>query len=146
MTHKLSDRLQQTATCRLVRGVFVSTVGLVLLFPIYDLLTGDISMRIWRMLLVSLSLLVYLYVFVCMVGRWSEYKQRMLLPSRYVPWVVLLIVSCGVAFYHDFVLGITSWIPYLFVLAVAVMMGMVAVISSIREHLHINKLTKLLHL
>lgn len=146
MTHNLSDRLQQTATCPLIRVVFLVTMVLLCVLPIYDLLMGDFSYKLWTMLLVSISLFVYLYGLVCLVGKWSEKKQRMRIPSYYLVWIIVLIFACIVACYHDFFLTTSTWKPYLFPLAISLIISILAIIGTLRTPITIKKITKFLHL
>lgn len=146
MMPNLLDRLQLTSTCRLIRVVFFFTMALLFVLPIYDLFMGYFSYKLWTMLLVSISLFVYLYGLVCLVGKWSDRKQRMRIPSYYLVWIIVLIFACVVACYHDLFLITSTWKPYLFPLSISLIISILAIIGTLRTPVTIKKITKFLHL
>ncbi len=118
MKHNFFDRMQQTATSWLIRGVFIFIVALLFVLPLYDLFTGNMAYKVWTMLIISVLLLLYEYVMIYLTGIWDEDKQLMRVPTLCLIWNVLLIVACCVAFYLDFFV-ISVLYPYFIPMIIA---------------------------
>ena len=135
----LLNRSYQTTTSWLVRGTLLITLALLFILPLYDLFTGTISHKIWMLLVVSMSLLLYVYVIVYMVGKWNEDRHRMKVPKVFKIMLSILIVAFLVALYRDFYLSGFGIRPYIITMALAVVILFVAAIRLlIRRHKYIK--------
>ena len=85
----LFERLHRATTSRLVRTMFVLTIILLFLLLMYDLLTGTLSFRIMKMLIISTLLLIQAYVipivitFVILVVATTHYIRMRIRAKRY---------------------------------------------------------------
>ena len=114
MKQDFFDRIHHTATSWLVKGVFVFIVALLFILPLYDLFTGNMSYKVWTMLIVSTLLLIFEYIVICVTGKWDESHQLMEIPVLYFVWIILLILACCIAFVLDFFIKSILhpyWIP-----------------------------------
>ena len=124
------ERVQQISSSWYVRANLISMMTLMLLFPLYDLFTGNISYVIWILLIVSVLMLGYMYVLVYMVGYWNEARKMMLLPSGFVGLLVLMLITFLGAFYTDLFI-VSSWYPYLVPIGVAMFSIFVAFVRFV---------------
>lgn len=118
MKQDFFDRTHQAATSWLVRGMFIFIIALLFMLPLYDLFTGDMSYKIWTMLIVSSLLLIFEYVVIYLTGIWDEKKQIMKIPVLFIIWIILLILACCIAFFLDFCIKSILhpyWIPVIVV-------------------------------
>ncbi len=138
MTHNLFDRVQQASTSWFVKGVFIVVVILLFLLPLYDLFTGNLSYKVWTMLVVFTSLLLYDYVMIYITGKWNNAKQLMQVSALCRFWIVLLVLACFVALYYDFFTNTFSH-PYLIPLAMAGVGLLVAIIRVVRKRIRLKK-------
>lgn len=118
------ERMHQAASSRIVKWVFGLTILLLFLLPLYDLVTGNLSNKIRTMLIVSSSLLIYVYIIICMIGKWNKNRQLMEIPRLYFVWIIVLFLTCILSFYRDFFVA-TSHLTYLIPVGIA-MAGLVA--------------------
>ena len=131
----LFNRSYQVTTSWLVRGTLIITLTLLFMLPLYDLFTGTISHKIWMMLVVSMSLLIYVYVIVYMVGKWNEEKQQMRVPKVFKIMLFVLILASLVALYLDFYTYWFSIRPYILpIILAAVVLHVAAIRMLIRKH------------
>lgn len=139
MRQEFFDKIQQTATSWLVRGVYVFIVALLFILPLYDLFTGNMAYSVWTMLIVATLVLIFEYIVILLTGKWNDGKQLMEIPVSSIVWIVLLILACCVAFLLDF---FTKSIlhPYLIPVVIAILGS---IIFFIRErHIKSNKIDK----
>ena len=127
---RFCERVQQISSSWYVRANLISMMTLMLLFPLYDLFTGNISYVIWILLIVSVLMLGYMYVLVYMVGYWNEARKMMLLPSGFVGLLVLMLITFLGAFYTDLFI-VSSWYPYLVPIGVAMFSIFVAFVRFV---------------
>ena len=139
----LFERLHRATTSRLVKMMFAFTMGLLFLLPLYDLITGDLSYRIVTMLIVSTSLLVYVYVIICMIGKWNKHRRLMLVPRSYAIGLMILFITCIISLYQD--LFVKSDIrSYLIPMSIAFVMLSVAIIRYVRMRIKAKRISSLL--
>ena len=118
MKQDFFDRTHQAATSWLVRGVFIFIIALLFMLPLYELFTGDMSYKIWTMLIVSSLLLIFEYVVIYLTGIWDENRHLMKIPVLCIAWITILIVACGIAVFLDFFIKSILhpyWIPVIVV-------------------------------
>ena len=134
----LFERLHRATTSRLVITMFVLTIILLFLLLMYDLLTGTLSFRIMKMLIVSTLLLIYVYVIICMIGKWNKHRHLMMLPHSYLVWMIVLLISCIPSMYQDLfvVHGIQA---YVIPIVIAFVILVVATTHYIRMRIRANR-------
>ena len=120
MRQEFFDKIQQTATSWLVRGVYVFIVALLFILPLYDLFTGNMAYSVWTMLIVATSVLIFEYIVIYLTGKWNDGKQLMEIPVSSIVWIVLLILACCVAFLLDFFIK-SILHPYLIPVVIAIL-------------------------
>ena len=133
MRQEFFDKIQQTSTSWLVRGVYVFIVALLFILPLYDLFTGNMAYSVWTMLIVATIVLIFEYIVIYFTGKWNDGKQLMEIPVSSIVWIVLLILACCVAFLLDFFIK-SILHPYLIPVVIAILGR---IIFFIRER-HIN--------
>ena len=139
MKQEFFDKIQQTATSWLVRGVYVFIVALLFILPLYDLFTGNMAYSVWTMLIVATLVLIFEYIVIFLTGKWNEGKQLMEIPVSSIVWIVLLILACCVAFLLDFFIK-SILHPYLIPVVIAILGS---IIFFIRErHIKSKKMDK----
>ena len=139
MRQEFFDKIQQTATSWLVRGVYVFIVALLFILPLYDLFTGNMAYSVWTMLIVATLVLIFEYIVIFLTGKWNDGKQLMEIPVSSIVWIVLLILACCVAFLLDFFIK-SILHPYLIPVVIAILGS---IIFFIRErHIKSNKIDK----
>jgi hypothetical protein len=138
MTHNLFDRVQQASTSWFVKGVFIVVVILLFILPLYDLCTGNLSYKVWTMLVVFTSLLLYDYIMIYITGKWNNAKQLMQVSSLCRFWIMLLVLACFVALYYDFFTN-TLRHPYWIPLGMAVLGLLVAIVRIVRKRIRLKK-------
>ena len=139
MRQEFFDKIQQTATSWLVRGVYVFIVALLFILPLYDLFTGNMAYSVWTMLIVATLVLIFEYIVIFLTGKWNDGKQLMEIPVSSTVWIGVLMLACCVAFLLDF---FTKSIlhPYLIPVVIAILGS---IIFFIRErHIKSNKIDK----
>lgn len=136
----LFERLHRATTSRLVRTMFVLTMNLLFLLPMYDLVTGNLSHRLITMLIVSTLLLIYVYVIICMTGKWNKHRHLMSLPHSYLFGMIVLFGSCVISMYHDLFVehGIRA---YVIPIVIAFVMLVVATTHYIRMRIKAKKIS-----
>ena len=139
MRQEFFDKIQQTATSWLVRGVYVFIVALLFILPLYDLFTGNMAYSVWTMLIVATSVLIFEYIVIYLTGKWNDGKQMMEVPVSSTVWIVVLMLACCVAFLLDFFIK-SILHPYLIPVVIAILGS---IIFFIRErHIKSNKIDK----
>ena len=139
MRQEFFDKIQQTATSWLVRGVYVFIVALLFILPLYDLFTGNMAYSVWTMLIVATSVLIFEYIVIYLTGKWNDGKQLMEVPVSSTVWIVVLMLACCVAFLLDFFIK-SILHPYLIPVVIAILGS---IIFFIRErHIKSNKIDK----
>lgn len=138
MTHNLFDRVQQASQSWFVKGVFIVVMILLFLLPLYDLCTGNLSYKVWTMLVVFTSLLLYDYIMIYITGKWNDAKQLMQVSSLCRLWIILLVFACIAALYYDFFTNTFSH-PYWIPLAMAIIGLLVAIIRVVRKRIRFKK-------
>lgn len=138
----LFERLYRATRSRLVKIIFVSTMGLLFLLPLYDLITGNLSSLLMTLLIISTLLLIYVYVVICMIGKWNRHKHLMVLPRSYIIGLMILFASCIISLYRDFFVQPDIRI-YLFPLSIALVILIVASVHYIRMRIKAKKLSSM---
>ena len=129
----LQEKMQQVVTCKMMRGMILLSVLLLLLIPILDMILLDMSHRVSWLLLLSIALCAYVFVIVWVSGHWNEQKQRMQLSPILSILIVLLIVSCMIAFVQHMFGGMPGWSAYVFPLCIATTTMVMAIIIGVLE-------------
>ena len=120
MRQEFFDKIQQTATSWLVRGVYVFIVVLLFILPLYDLFTGNMAYSVWTMLIVATSVLIFEYIVIYLTSKWNDGKQLMEIPVSSIVWIVGLMLACCVAFLLDFFIK-SILHPYLIPVVIAIL-------------------------
>ena len=94
----LQERLQQVATCTMMRVVVLLNLALLLLILVLDMVLLDMSHRVCVLLLLFVALCCYVFLITWISGHWNEQKQRMQLSPILSILVVILLFSCVIAF------------------------------------------------
>ena len=136
MKHNFFDRIQQTATSWPVRGIFIVIIALLFILPLYDLITGSMSYKVWTMLIISTLLLLYESVVIYIAGNWDESRQQMHIPLFCFVCISLVVLACCVAFYLDFFTNFVLY-PYFIPLIIAVL-GIMVVVFIYYSNNHIK--------
>ena len=131
MKHNFFDRIQQTTTSWLVKGIFIFIVALLFILPLYDLFTGYMAYKIWTMLIISTLLLLYEYLLIYLTGKWDETKQLMKVPTICFVCIIIVFLACCVAFYLD--VFMTSVLhPYL----IPILIAFLGIVTTIIYYSH----------
>ena len=129
----LQEKMQQVVTCKMMRGMILLSVLLLLLIPILDMVLLDMSHRVSWLLLLSIALCAYVFVIVWVSGHWNEQKQRMQLSPILSILILLLTVSCVIAFVQHMFGGVPGWSAYVFPLCIATTTMVMAIIIGVLE-------------
>lgn len=129
----LQEKMQQVVTCKMMRGMILLSVLLLLLIPILDMILLDMSHRVSWLLLLSIALCAYVFVIVWVSGHWNEQKQRMQLSPILSILILLLTVSCMIAFVQHMFGGVPGWSAYVFPLCIATTTMVMAIIIGVLE-------------
>ena len=87
----LQERLQQVATCTMMRVVVLLNLVLLLLILVLDMVLLDMSHRVCVLLLLFVALCCYVFLITWISGHWNEQKQRMQLSPILSILVVILL-------------------------------------------------------
>ena len=129
----LQERLQQVATCTMMRVVVLLNLVLLLLILVVDMVLLDMSHRVCVLLLLFVALCCYVFLITWISGHWNEQKQRMQLSPILSILVVILLFSCVIAFWQHVYGGVPGWSAYIFPLCIATTTMIMAIIIGILE-------------
>ena len=141
MRQEFFDKIQQTSTSWLVRGVYVFIVALLFILPLYDLFTGNMAYSVWTMLIVATIVLIFEYIVIYFTGKWNNGKQLMEIPVSSIVWIVLLMLACCVAFFLDFFIH-SILHPYLIPVLIAIIGSIIFLIHERFHHIKSTKIDK----
>jgi hypothetical protein len=141
MRQEFFDKIQQTSTSWLVRGVYVFIVALLFILPLYDLFTGNMAYSVWTMLIVATIVLIFEYIVIYFTGKWNDGKQLMEIPVSSIVWIVLLMLACCVAFFLDFFIH-SILHPYLIPVLIAIIGSIIFLIHERYNHIKSTKIDK----
>ena len=129
----LHERLQQVATCTMMRGMILLNVVLLLLILILDIVLMDMSQRVCLFLLLFVALCIYVFLITWISGHWNEQKQRMQLSPILSVLIVILLFSCVLAFLQHMFAEVSVLSAYIFPLCIATTTLIMAIIIGILE-------------
>ena len=129
----LQERLQQVATCTMMRVVVLLNLVLLLLILVLDMVLLDMSHRVSWLLLLSIALCAYVFVIVWVSGHWNEQKQRMQLSPILSVLIVILLFSCVLAFLQHMFAEVSVLSAYIFPLCIATTTLIMAIIIGVLE-------------
>ena len=129
----LQERLQQVATCTMMRVVVLLNLVLLLLILVLDMVLLDMSHRVSWLLLLSIALCAYVFVIVWVSGHWNEQKQRMQLSPILSVLIVILLFSCVLAFLQHMYAEVSVLSAYIFPLCIATTTLIMAIIIGVLE-------------
>ena len=129
----LQERLQQVATCTMMRVVVLLNLVLLLLILVLDMVLLDMSHRVSWLLLLSIALCAYVVVIVWVSGHWNEQKQRMQLSPILSVLIVILLFSCVLAFLQHMFAEVSVLSAYIFPLCIATTTLIMAIIIGVLE-------------
>ena len=129
----LYERLQQVATCTMMRGMILLNVVLLLLILILDIVLMDMSQRVCLLLLLFVALCIYVFLITWISGHWNEQKQRMQLSPILSVLIVILLFSCVLAFLQHMFAEVSVWSAYIYPLCIATTTLVMAIIIGVLE-------------
>ena len=129
----LQERLQQVATCTMMRVVVLLNLVLLLLILVLDMVLLDMSHRVCVLLLLFVALCCYVFLITWISGHWNEQKQRMQLSPILSVLIVILLFSCVLAFLQHMFAEVSVLSAYIFPLCIATTTLIMAIIIGVLE-------------
>lgn len=101
------ERAKQAKTCSLVRCLVYTNLFICLLITFLDSMMEELPIETWSLLLIVIVLQTIVYLLALFYGTWNEERERMELNPRMTVWIILLMLSCSMAFYQS--LSLHDW-------------------------------------
>ena len=127
----LQERLQQVLTCKMLRGMLLLNLGILLMISILDMILRNMSHRVGILLLVFVALGIYVFVITWISGYWNKQTHRMQLSPIISVLIVLLALSCAIAFCQHLFWGVSGVNAYIFPICIALTTLLIAILTGI---------------